>query len=421
MSASLPLSLPHRLGGGGVSITDLPPGVIIPEISHSRFRFLICPILSSIPIGELDVTDVQFTQSVDGSGTTFTGQVVLSSTQSADKVKALLNYPYNPRAVALYVLVDDTYLWGGPIQSRPWEHSTRSFAITATSWKAWLYQRFIGPNTAINPVADITYGYTNTEQFDIARAIVGFATTGDGTPTIATEPGVSAVNRDLNWFGSEFKLAGDLIDSMASRVQGFEWDVLIQQDSAGNPALKLALYYPKRVIVNGGVIFKSTPTGGNVLDYTNPDDSAEHIITRVWGAGSGTAGTDLLMAYDQDPDLSDDNILLVESKEYDNSTTTDINTIAGHVQGIRKFHASGLQQITVTVPLDSPDFLAYNIGDKVRLIVNDEVQDIDYNTVRIVRRVFNVNASGTSPKADSCQLLIDLNDVDLPQDDEALS
>jgi hypothetical protein len=386
----------------------------------SSFRFLLCPVLSTVPFAEIDLNDVQFTESVDGRGTILTGNAYISNSQTADKLKSVLNYPNDPKAVALYVRYDDQYYWGGVIQSRPWDKDARVFRITATSWKAWLYQRFLPPNVATNPVTDLLYSWTNADQFVIAEGIVNYATAGNGTPTITAGTATSGINRDLNVYGSEFVYAGEAIDRMASREKGFEWDIEIRPDNSGNPNLYFVPYYPKKQGVNSQVLFKSTGYGGNVIEFSSPDDTAENVVTRVWGTGSGTAGTDLLMAYDQDPNLVNETVLLVETKEYTNSSTVEVATVASHAQGIRQFHSSGLQQITVKVPLNDPDFTDYIVGNKVRVLIKDEVLDIDYQSVRIVRRTFNVNASGTNPQEDYLELLIDLNDFDLPQDETAL-
>lgn len=382
------------------------------------FQFVICPVLDQNPIGEIFVSNVEFTESVDGPGTTFTGEAYISDVQDAAKLTTLLNYPNDPQAVALYVKFEDRYLWGGVLKSRPWDPTKRAFSITATSWKSWLYQKFLGPNKNNNPVTDLKYEWLNQDQFLIAQDILVWAISDDGTPTIWTGNETSGVNRDLTIFGSEFVTNGDAIDRMADREKGFEWDLIPKTDSLGRPELWLGLYYPKRVGINSGVLFKSTPFGGNILSRTNPEDTAETVVTRVWGTGSGTSGADLLMAYDEDPNLSGNDILLVETKEYANSSTTDIATVSSHVQGIRKFHSTGLQQIEVTVTPDDPDWGLYNIGDKVRLIVQDEVMDIDFDTVRIVRRSWKVNQNPAA--LDTVTLLIDLNDTGLPQDDEAI-
>jgi hypothetical protein len=382
------------------------------------FQFVICPVLSQDPIGELDISNVEFTESVDGPGTLFTGEAYITDTQDAEKLKNLLNYPGDPQAVALYVKFEDRYLWGGVLKSRPWDRTKKAFILTATSWKAWMYQRFLDPNMNNNPVTDFKFSWTATEQFDIARDILDWAVSDDGTPTIWTGIETSGVMRDLTIFGSEFVYSGDAIDRMANREKGFEWDITPRTDSLGRPELWLGLFYPKRVAVNSGVLIKGTPDGGNIIDSTNPEDTAETVVTRVWGTGSGTSGADLLMAFDEDPNLAGGDILLIETKEYSNSSTIDTATIASHVQGIRKFHSTGLQQIEVTCLLTDPDWQLYNIGDKIRLIVQDDVMDIDYESVRIVRRTFKVNSNPAD--FDVVTLLIDLNDTALPQDDEAI-
>lgn len=385
-----------------------------------RFRFILCPVLSTVPFAEIDLRNVSFTQSVDGKGTTLTGDAYLSSTQSASKLKEALNYPSDPKAIAIYVKYGDSYLWGGVIQSRPWNKEKLAFTVTATSWKAWLYQRFLTPTTSTNPVTERLYSYTNQDQLTISKDIISIVTAGNGKPTILTSIETSGILRDLNIWGSEFVYAGDAIDRMANRERGFEWDIDIRSSGPnGDPSLWFAPFYPKRQIVNGSVLFESSANGGNILAYSSPDDSAESTVSRVWGTGAGTAGTDLLVAYDQDPGINQNTVLMVETKEYANSSTTNIETIASHVQGIRRFHASGLQQMTIQVALDAPDFTNYSVGNKVRVKVKDEVLEIDFNSVRIVRRTFFLNAEGAA-KEDYVELLLDLNDTELPQDEETV-
>lgn len=414
----LPFHLPQRLGRS----TFLEPEdtEVTPKELPPRWRFILCPVLSTVPFAEIELVNVKFTQSVDGSGTTLEADAFLSESQSGERLRSILNYPNDPKAIAIYVKFIDTYYWGGVIQSRPWDKDKRAFSITATSWKAWLYQRFIGPDATVNPPAEVSYSWTGMDQFTIAQELVNLATSGYGTPSISTPAASSGILRDLSFYGSEFIYAGDAIDRMANRDRGFEWDIAIGTNDAGHPRLDLSLSYPKNQLVNNSVLFKSTDSGGNVTAFTSPDDSSETVITRVWGTGSGSSGADLLIAYDEEPSLPSDQILLVESKEYANSSTTQIETVASHVQGIRQFHSSGLQQISITVPLDLPDFRSYFIGNKIRLIIRDEVLDLDFRSVRIVRRTFNLSASGESPKEDSIELLIDLNDTQLPEDETAL-
>lgn len=386
----------------------------------SRFRFILCPVLSTVPFAEIDLADVQFTQSVDGKGTTLTGSAYLGGPQTAEQLKSILNYPGDPKAIAIYVKYEDSYLWGGVIQTRPWDKAKKAFNITATSWKAWLYQRFLPPDTSTNPVTDVLYSYTNQDQFAIAKNLISNATSGTGKPNIFTGKETSGINRDLSFWGSEFVYAGEAIDRMADREKGFEWDIDIRPSGTkGDPSLWFAPFHPKRQLTNGTILLKSTEFGGNILEYDSPDDSSETVITRVWGTGAGTAGTDLIVAYDEDPDVSNDTVLLVETKEYANGSTTNISTVASHVQGIRQFHASGLQQITLKASLTNPDFRDYAVGNKVRVLVRDEVLDIDFSSVRIVRRTFNVNAAG-STREDYLDLLIDLNDTSLPEDEEVI-
>src|ERR1041384_6355923 len=121
------------------------------------FRFIVCPVLSTVPFGELELENVVFTESVDGKGTTFEASAFPSSTQSASRLKELLNYGGNPNAIALYVKSGDGWLWGGVLQQNPWDGASASFKIKATYWKSWLYARFLEPAAGLNPVQDFKY------------------------------------------------------------------------------------------------------------------------------------------------------------------------------------------------------------------------------------------------------------------------
>jgi hypothetical protein len=381
----------------------------------SDFRFVICPVLQpGSPIGELSLSTVSFNDPVTGTGGSFSGKLEVSA--SMKDIYAALTEPWT---VALYVQdpVSGDYLWGGPLIQRPWDPSERRLQLTAMSWKSWLYMKALDPDFSVNPPIDKIYSQTATDQFSIARYILGFVNTDVGTPHINMGIELSGINRDLSTQGTQFKFIGDLIDSMANRDNGFEWNIAVEQDSNGHPSLWFRPYWPKRGQVNNSVILlHEQPTGGNILSFSNQSDSAAALRTRCWATGSGQP-PDMLFAYDQDPALTGGFTLLAE--RVDNySTVSDIATLAQHARTARKYFGQSRSTITPSLGLDDPDFRLYAAGDKIRLKVQDDWWDFDFNAARIIDKQFNVNNEGDSPAPDTVSLTIDLTDTLLPQDDE---
>jgi hypothetical protein len=381
----------------------------------SNFRFVICPVLQpGSPIGELWLSTVSFNDPVTGTGGTFTGKLEVSA-DTKDALKVLTE----PFAVALYVYDNDSgaYLWGGPLVERPWNSEERRLSLGAISWKSWLYLKQLNPDFSVNPPVDKIYSQTATDQFTIARYILGFVNADHGTPHINLGIELSGVNRDFSTQGTQFKYVGELIDSMANRDNGFDWNIAIESDSNGNPSLWFRPYWPKRGSVNSTVILlNEQPTGGNILSFSDQNDSAAALRTRCWATGAGQP-PDMIFAYDEDPALSGGFVLLTE--RVDNySTVSDIATLAQHARTARKYYGQARSTVTPKLGMRDPDHTIYGSGDKVRLRVLDDWWDYDLAAARIIDKQYNVNNEGDSPAPDTVSLTIDLTDTQLPQDDE---
>lgn len=381
----------------------------------SNFRFIICPVLQpGSPLGELWLSTVHFNDPVSGTGGSFQGKLEIDE-DSVDALRVLTQ----PWAMALYVKDEDTgtYLFGGPLIERPWDPNERRLSLSAISWKSWLYLKMLDPNFSVNPAIDKIYSQTATDQFAIARYILGFVNSDVGCPAIGLGTELSGVNRDFATQGTQFKYVGDLIDSMSNRDNGFDWNIAIEPNAGGDPSLWFRPYWPKRGNVNSTVILlHEQPTGGNILGFSAQSDSAASLRTRCWATGAGQP-PDMLFAYDQDPALAAGFTLLGE--RVDNyGTVTDIATLAGHARTARKYYGQARSTVTPVVGLDDPDFRLYGSGDKVRIRVQDSWWDYDFDAARIIDRQFNVNNEGDSPDVDNVSLTIDLTDTALPQDDE---
>lgn len=381
--------------------------------SGEDFQFVICPVLGSTPIGDLELTDVQWNDPVYGPGAGFTAKAAITKTQPRDKLYELTE----PDTVALYVKdsVNGTYLFGGPVVARPWDRESRKLVISAQSWKAWTYHKLCGMNRGTNPVSNRAFTYLNTDQLAIARSLLSAVLAGEpGCPVINIGTELSGILRDLNFNAWDQKYLGAQIDSMANRDNGFEWTIEVRPASNGNPALWFVPAFPSRGGLNNRLLLlHEEAQGGNILALPDPEESAGERRSRVWTTGPGQPPAQMV-AYDEDPALTNGFLLLRETVRSYNNGITKIETLADHARTERVYRASTLQQVVLEVGLRDPDFRIYNSGDKVGLRVTDEWLRWDFSSVRILDRAVKINRTD---KPDIAALMIDLNDVNLPENE----
>lgn len=349
-----------------------------------------------------------WTEVVNGNGV-FRGSLSLPK-NAAKRAEVVL--ATEPDEAALYVRDSDsnTFVWGGPIVGQEWNPATRTFDVTAVEWRSWLFTAFLAPLT--NLTADVLYSWTAVEQIQIARDIVNFATaagTVDGRPTIAigSEP-YTGKTRDLNVKGTEFKYAGELLDTISQRSGGFEWTILIDATVAGAPSLRFATYFPER----GGIItdrlLKRTMQGGNFSIDGSVTKSASERRTRVWAVGSGDS---VPFAQDSDPELGTGALLRERLDSF--STVVNRTTLAQHARANRQFYGVKTNILKVNVRETDPPLSSYEVGSRFRLMYMDEVYNLDLPAVRVLER--EVKPSGG---AGTVSLTLDLDDSEPAEVDE---
>jgi hypothetical protein len=371
-----------------------------------NFQVLACNSLTGVRLGYLDLQGLVFTDPLTGVGT-LTGNAVLSPAQDVDKLDLLTQ----PDDVALYVVSEgNVFWWAGIIKSRPWDPSNRLRTITAVSWKGWLGTRFVGPNAAVNPVTDVVYAYTATDQLVIARAIVAFAIADTGCPVITAGSETSGIARDLNWLGSDFRYAADLIDSMATRSGGFDWEIRASLNAVTKlPVLAFVPYYPQRGNQSVALTFRKVPNGGNIIVDAPIDDSSTERRTRVWTTGKGSP-PDRKMAYDEDPDV-DAGLTLLSETVTNYSSVDTVATLATNARAERAFRGVPTNTMTIKALFADLDPTLYDTGDRIQLIYADEGLTLSLPSVRIIDRALNPNPSDGAAYA---TITLDLSDTELP-------
>lgn len=374
-------------------------------MSTPTFRVLACDALTDARLGYLDLQELAFNDPVRGISS-LAGKAVLSPSQDRDK----LNLLTQEEAVALYVIGADIYWWAGVIKQRTWDPIERAWYVTGVGWKDWLDHRYVGPNITTNPVTDVSYTYTATDQLTIAQSIIGLAVLGNGTPNITTGAETSGVARDLAWLGSDFRSAYSLIDSMATRDNGFDWAVqAFTNGTTGLPGLRFVPFYPQRGSQGPALTFRKVPNGGNITVDQRIDFNSADKRTRVWTTGLGTP-PDRPMVYDEDPDVAAGLTLLSETTS-NYSAEGSTAKLGLNARAERRYRSTRINSMTLNALFADVDPTLYFPGDRCQLIYEDEGVSLNYPAVRIVDRAMHLNnASGV----DYATLLLDLSDTELP-------
>lgn len=380
----------------------------------SRYQYIACHPVEGNQLGRFRMSSATWSEGINGNGS-FSGSVTLPD---RDVAITQLVAATRPDESALYVYDQQLgrYIWGGPITKTKENTSTGQLEIKAVEWRSWLFSVFLGPK--VDLTSDVSYGWTQIDQLQIARDIVAYAIVGgagDGRPTITLGQEMSGVLRDLNITGLQFKYAGELLDSMAQRDGGFEWTILIDPDPYNRlPVLRLGLFYPERGGLVDGMIFRKTPASGNFRIKDDPELDASDRRSRVWTTGNTET---LPFAQDSDPELAD-GIALLRETVTNYSTVTERGTLAAHARGEREFRSPLVNTLSLECSMEGPrspaDVGSYQAGSRVRLVYQTKTYDLDLPAARITERTLDPFSNGGR-----VQVTLDLADYELPEVDEA--
>lgn len=372
------------------------------------YQYLSCHPVSRTQLAPaLNLSSVQWIETRNGNGS-LTATITLPDNPQA---RSQLRPALEPDEAAVYVRASNgTYPFGGVIVEQELDWSKGVGSIVVQEWRAWLYSTFLRPKTDLSD--DVIYSWTAKDQLQIARDIVSYATAGgagDGCPQISFGTLLSGKLRDLNVKGTQFKYAGELLDSLAQRDNGFEWGIDIVDGADRLPSLRLALDYPERGGKIDGLIFMQTQSAANIRPVGQIRRSSAERATRQWTTGAAENNASAF-AVDSDPALPDGYTLLRERVSSYNSVT-DRTTLASHAVSEREFRNPKINVLDVEVTLTSPmDINSYRAGDRGRLVLRNGWYDVDLPSVRILSREIN-------PLAGKVVLSLDLEDYELPEAD----
>lgn len=258
-------------------------------------------------------------------------------------------------ASTLYIVEDDgSVAWWGVAWSADVDPEGRTITFDCAEIHSVLARRVLRRDL---PFAQV-------DQADIAVALVTEAQTGtDRDLRIDTSlVGPTGVLRDRNYLGVERPNLGELLGSLASVINGFDYDFPADWPGGGTaPTPRLRLDYPRQgrvlsqpLVATGPVILRSLSYNGTEMasDVDAVGDQALTVPQTSSGLLAGRPALDSVVS----------------------RSTVKVNaTLAEHAASWRADHDEPARSAQVEVALEPADALGVRVGDVVRLIEMDSV------------------------------------------------
>ena len=335
-------------------------------------------------IAELPFTDVNFTQQLNSIGT-FQGHVLLSGLNTDN-----LNV-YNgtiPGKTILWVLYTDPVsmvsvpVWSGVIWAREYDSSSQTLSIGAQEMMS-LYNR-----RRISTTKD--YGNTFYDPMYIAYELMKYAEAlPHGKTGLTYNTNTSIYNTKKLYEGYELKSVYQAIKDLAANFFDFKIAPLVV---GGNLINRFYLGDPLGTVYSASSLLAPVfQFPGNLVEYKFPED-ATGAANKLYGLGYGANNSKILAtAIDPAKITTGDWPLLEDTANY-----TDI----GDLQLLKDLTLGQLNAISyppttievVIPPYIDPIYTSYNIGDQVRMDIQD-----DYFPSGLNGEILRIMAISVSP------------------------
>lgn len=326
----------------------------------TQYRYLFADLLTNQIIGELPLTDVNFTRQLNSIGS-FTGRLLLSGV-NAEQMN--VSNATVPAKTAVYVDRDGVLVWGGILWGRPYSSETQTLEFQAQEFESYFQHRVIDADAA----------FTNTDQLTVAQSLV---TTAQAAPYgdigIIVPSNTSGVTIDRVYYGYELKTVYQGLLDLSRSDDGFDFAVEVSYDNNGDPQKELVTAYPRL----GQTYSASDPNApvfefpaGNIVLY-ELEEQGPATANKMFVIGAGSNEGKLIESAVDATKYADGWALLERTATYSDYTdTTLLQTLAmGQVAAVS--YPPTTFKIVVP-PYENPVLGSYNIGDECRLRILDD-------------------------------------------------
>lgn len=329
----------------------------------TTYRYLLADLASNQIIAELPLTGVSFTQQLNQAGS-FDAHLLLSGVNA---------FGYNvddstvPGRNAIYVDRNGVLVWGGVIWGRTYNSTSQTLSIQAREFISYFERRRITTDIAFNQI----------DQLVIAKTLVENAqneTYGDIGVLYNTEgQTTSGILIDRVYYNYELKSVFNAIQDLSRQLDGFDFSIDVYYDPiTGEPSKAFNTYYPRvghPYTVGDITVPVFEFPAGNVVEYEYPEDGSIAANT-IYALGAGSNEGKLISVSQNTAFLLDGWALLEDQANY--SDVTDQSLLDSLALG--QVNAVSYPPRTVKVvapPFIDPEYGTYEIGDAVRLIIQD--------------------------------------------------
>lgn len=304
--------------------------------------------------------------------------------------------------------------WGGPVSKRPTvSDDGRLLTVEWTDWRGYFYTLFRRGSDYIK--GDIEQA---TAFYDLLLGAVNEAAdaeddrTAPGTPWFTVEQyDDTGVSRQVTVRTWDQSIADAVDEKLVRTADGLEWWSTIEpltDKTKIRPKVNLA--YPQRFTIVNPLRLDLDPDGGNIIALTPPEWGTP--VSRVAAVGEAN-GPDRLIAWDDDPELADGEVLLRESV-IERSGVVKRATLSDAAADERD-KLGQPKSMTVTLTGDNPEAGTFHTGDRAAVLVDHGWTQVDVPAARIL----NGDYSGSGQVCLEQTLTLDLVDAYLTADEIA--
>lgn len=325
----------------------------------TTYRYLFADLLTNSIVAELPLTNVNFTQALNASGS-LQGHIQLAGLSPAfNAINGTV-----PGRTAIYVDRDGVLVWGGIIWSRDYSSASQTIQLAAREFESYFERRRI----------TTTQVFTAQDQLLVARTLVNnaqSATNGNIGVTVGTE--TSGVTISRTYYDYELKTVYSALLDLSRSTDGFDFNIQVAYDGSGIPTKTLRLNYPK----SGTRYSASDPfapvfelPAANIIEYSYPEDGST-AANKLYVVGAGSNEGKTIISASDTTKLTDGWPLLEDSTNYSDITDNTLltNLANGQISAV-SYPPTTLR--IVAPPYVAPTLGSYGIGDDARVRILDD-------------------------------------------------
>lgn len=328
------------------------------EFINNVYSYIITDLRNNSIVAELPFTGVSYEKNVSKKG-----NADLTLSINLETLEMNPNAFTIPGRVGIYIFRNQKVMWGGYVQKRQYDSSSRNLRLTCVSFEDYFYRI----------IQRLTLSWTSTEQLDIAREFVTKNKAHSNVLIDVDTTTKSGVKRERNMYSFEFKTVGEELERISSLLKGFDWNVDVSTEPT-TKALKRVLnfYYPNRGKSKDDtdLVFEFP---GAIREFTLSDD-AEAGATKMYGIGAGEGESQIWAEKDSQAStpIAQRYPPLEKAKSY--KSVSEQTTLQSHIDSDLEKEKSPVTVIEVTLRGDGEgehEVGSYDVGDWARFRIDD--------------------------------------------------